>query len=146
MPRDTFVIVVHALVFDASGHLLLLRRTNTGAMDGLYAPPGGHRQPNEPLLDTAIRESYEEACIHIKAADPFAALPFDTGVNFLFHATKWHGTPHIGEPDKCDHLSFVNPSALPPNTVPWLAPALALRKRGVWYQDFTQAGPPANLR
>ncbi|MYB39104.1 MAG: NUDIX hydrolase, partial [Gammaproteobacteria bacterium] len=68
MPRDTFVIVVHALVFNASGHLLLLRRTNTGVMDGLSAPPGGHRQPNERLLDTAIRESLEEACINITAA------------------------------------------------------------------------------
>ena len=141
MPRDTFAIVVHGLVFDASGQLLLLRRTNTGLMDGLYAPPGGHRLPNERLLDTAIRECREEACIDIDAAHPIATLPFDTGVNFLFHATKWHGTPRIGEPDKCDHLYFVNPLALPPNTVPWLAPALALQKRGTWYQDFTRADP-----
>ena len=135
--RDTFVIVVHALVFDPSGHLLLLRRSKTGVMDGLCAPPGGHRQPNEPLLDTAIRESREEACIHIDAAHPVATLPFDTGVNFLFHATEWHGTPRIGEPEKCDHLSFVSPSVLPPNTVPWLAPALALIEKGTWFHDFT---------
>ena len=139
--RDTFAIVVHALVFDPAGHLLLLRRTNTGVMDGLCAPPGGHRQRGERLLDAAIRETREEARIDIDAAHPVATLPFDTGVNFLFHATEWHGTPGIGEPEKCDHLSFVNPAALPPNTVPWLAPALALGKRGAWYQDFTKAEP-----
>lgn len=138
MPRDTFVIVVHALVFDASGRLLLLRRTNTGVMDGLSAPPGGHRQPNERLLDTAIRESREEACIDITAAHPVAALPFDTGVNFLFQATEWHGTPRIGEPAKCDRLHFENPDALPPQTVPWLTPALALREQRSWYLDFTR--------
>ena len=137
MPRDTFVIVVHALIFNASGHLLLLRRTNTGVMDGLSAPPGGHRQPNERLLDTAIRESREEACIDITAAHPVAALPFNTGINFLFQATEWHGTPRIGEPSRCDHLCFANPAALPTNTVPWLAPALALRNQGRWYKDFT---------
>ena len=137
MPRDTFAIVVHALVFNASGHLLLLRRTNTGVMDGLSAPPGGHRQPNERLLDTAIREAREEACIDIDAAHPIASLPFDTGVNFLFHATQWHGTPRVGEPEKCDRLHFEDPTALPANTVPWLAPALALRNQGRWYKDFT---------
>lgn len=137
MARDTFIIVVHALVFNASGHLLLLRRTNTGVMDGLSAPPGGHRQPNERLLDTAIRESREEACIDIDAAHPIASLPFDTGVNFLFHATEWHGTPRIGEPEKCDRLHFEDPTALPPNTVPWLRPALGLRNQGRWYKDFT---------
>ena len=138
MPRDTFVIVVHALVFNASGELLLLRRTNTGVMDGLSAPPGGHRQPNERLLDTAIRESREEACIDITAANPVAALPFATGINVLFQATEWHGTPRIGEPTKCDHLHFENPNALPPQTVPWLSPALALRIQGDWFHDFTQ--------
>ena len=137
MPRDTFVIVVHALMFNASGHLLLLRRTNTGVMDGLSAPPGGHRQPNERLLDTAIRESREEACIDITAAHPVAALPFDTGVNFLFHATDWHGTPRIGEPETCDHLHFEDPKDLAANTVPWLLPALQLQEQGLWYRDFT---------
>lgn len=138
MPRrDTFLIVVHALVFDASGRLLLLRRTGTGVMDGLSAPPGGHRQPNERLLDTAIRESREEACIEITTAHPVAALPFNTGINILFQATEWHGTPRIGEPDKCDHLHFENPNALPPKTVPWLPPALKLQNEGHWYRDFT---------
>ena len=138
MPRDTFVIVVHALVFDEPGRLLLLRRTNTGIMDGLSAPPGGHRHPNERLLDTAIRECREEACIEIDAALPVAALPFGTGVNFLFRATEWHGTPRIGEPDKCDRLHFESPAVLPPETVPWLKPSLALRDRGHWFQDFTR--------
>jgi len=137
MPRDTFVIVVHALIFNASGHLLLLRRTNTGVMDGLCAPPGGHRQPNERLLDTAIRESREEACIDITAAHPVATLPFNAGINILFQATEWHGTPRIGEPEKCDHLHFEDPKYLPANTVPWLLPALQLQEKGRWYRDFT---------
>ena len=137
MWRDTFVIVVHALAFDATGRLLLLRRANTGVMDGLCAPPGGHRQPNERLLDAAIREAREEACIDIAAAHPIAALPFDTGVNFLFQATEWHGTPRIGEPHKCDHLTFEASTALPPNTVPWLPRALELQNQALWYHDFT---------
>ena len=57
--------------------------------------------------------------------------------NFLFHATEWHGTPRIGELEKCDQLTFEDPTALPSRTVPWLAPALALVQEGVWFRDFT---------
>ena len=45
--RSSFVIVVHTLVFNAAGELLLLRRANTGFMDGRYTLPGGHRQAGE---------------------------------------------------------------------------------------------------
>lgn len=135
--RDRFIVVVHTLVYDDAGRVLLLRRANTGMMDGRLAPPGGHRQAGEPLAVTAARECREEACVEVRDAAPAAVLPFDDGVNVLFEAKTWRGTPRIGEPSRCDGLVFADPGALPEDAVPWLAAALELRAAGGWYRDFT---------
>ena len=53
-------------VFNAAGELLLLRRANTGFMDGRYGLPGGHRQAGEGVT----------AAYHVVALAGFAdALP-----------------------------------------------------------------------
>jgi hypothetical protein len=41
--RDRFVVVVHVIVSDGR-RLAMLRRANTGFMDGYYALPGGHQE------------------------------------------------------------------------------------------------------
>ena len=134
--RSSFVIVVHTLVFNAAGELLLLRRANTGFMDGHYALPGGHRQTGETVTAAAIRECREEARIEVAEIGPAVVMPYDGGVDFIFEAKDWSGEPGIGEPGKCDDMIFAPPHRLPSPTVAFVGVALECRARGVWYREL----------
>ena len=134
--RASFVIVVHTLVFNAAGELLLLRRANTGFMDGHYALPGGHRQAGEEIVTAAVRECREEARVEVADIKPVVVMPYDGGVDFIFEATRWSGTPGIGEPGKCDEVLFTPPDALPSPTVAFVEAALECRAQGVWFREF----------
>lgn len=134
--RASFVIVVHTLVFNATGQLMLLRRANTGFMDRHYALPGGHRQAGEEVEAAAVRECREEALVEVANIEPVVVMPYDGGVDFIFEATRWSGTPGIGEPDKCDDLLFAPTHALPSPTVAFVEAALECRAQGVWYREF----------
>jgi len=134
--RASFVIVVHTLVFNAAGELLLLRRVNTGFMDGHYALPGGHRQAGEEIVAAAMRECREEARVEVVDIKPVVVMPYDGGVDFIFEATRWSGTPGIGEPGKCDDLLFAPTDALPSPTVAFVEASLECRAQGVWFHPF----------
>ena len=134
--RASFAIVVHTLVFNPAGELLLLRRANTGFMDGRYALPGGHRQTGEEVVAAAVRECREEALVEVVDINPIVVMPYDGGVDFIFEATRWSGVPGIGEPDKCDDLLFAPPDALPSPTVAFVEAALECRTQGVWFREF----------
>ena len=140
--RDAFTIVAHTLVFDSAGRLLLLRRANTGFLDGYYAPPGGHRKRGEPVTEAAIRECREETGVAPGRIAPVVAMPYAEGVNFVFEAIRWHGVARICEPHRCDALTFAAPEALPSPTVAWLKTALACRADGVWFSEFAASAPP----
>ena len=133
--RASFVIVVHTLMFNTAGELLLLRRANTGFMDGHYALPGGHRHAGEGIVTAAVRECREEALVEVADIKPVVVMPYDGGVDFIFEATRWSGTPGIGEPEKCDDLLFAPTDALPSPTVAFVAAALECRAKGVWYRE-----------
>ncbi len=134
--RDAFVIIVQTLVFDAADRLLLLRRNNTGFLDGWFSLPGGHRDAGEGVLAAAVRECAEEACVTVEHTVPVVAMPYAGGVDFIFEATRWSGTPAIGEPDKCDALTFAALDALPDPTTRFVKAALECRRNGVWYREF----------
>ena len=131
-----FRIVVHALVFDPDGRVLLLRRANTGFLDGHYSLPGGHCDENETVMDAARRECLEEACVTATILTPCLAMPFHGGVDFIFEATRWHGEAAIGEPEKSDDLVWAHTHALPHPTAAFVEKALELRRQGVWYHQF----------
>ena len=134
--RDAFVIIVQTLVFDAADRLLLLRRNNTGFLDGWFSLPGGHRDAGEGVLAAAVRECVEEACVTVEHIVPVVAMPYAGGVDFIFEAKRWSGTPAIGEPDKCDALTFAALDALPDPTTRFVKAALECRRNGVWYREF----------
>ena len=133
--RSRFDIIVHTFVFD-HGRLLLLRRANTGFLDGYYTLPGGHVEAGEEVVHAAVREVAEEARIEVLEIEPSIVMPYGDGVDFLFEATRWRGTAEIGEPDRCDHLVWAAPDRLPDKTASYLQKALALRREGTWYHEF----------
>ena len=134
--RDSFVIIVQTLVFDDANRLLLLRRRNTGLLDGWFSLPGGHRDAGEGVMAAAVRECEEEACVVVEEIAPVVAMPYAGGADFVFEATRWSGAPAIGEPDKCDALTFAPLDALPEPTTRFVKTALSCRAEGVWYREF----------
>lgn len=138
--RAGFAVLAHTLVWDDAGRLLLLRRANTGVMDGRYTLPGGHRDRGETVVEAAVRECREEACINVEAIRPMLVLPYAEGVNFVFDATEWRGVAAIGEEDKCDALVFAPAERLPTPIAPFVETALACRAAGRWYAEGAYRG------
>ncbi len=136
MERALFRLIVHTFVFDDEGRLLLIRRANTGFLDGFYTLPGGHVDRYESVERAAVREVSEEVCIEVTKIDPVIAMPYRHGVDFLFEARRWSGTARIGEPESCDDLCWAAPDHLPDPTAPFVTKALELRAEGTWYHEF----------
>lgn len=136
MERAFFRLIAHTFVFDADGRLLVLRRANTGFLDGYYTLPGGHVDRGEEVARAAIREVLEEVCIEVAEIEPVIAMPYRHGVDFLFEARRWTGNARIGEPEFCDALTWAAPDRLPEPTAPFVTKALELRAAGVWYHEF----------
>ena len=127
--RFTLRCAVYLFPFDGT-KILLMRRFNTGWMDGMYSLISGHIDGNESVTDALIREAYEEAQITLSRDDlkPATVLhrksPDEEYIDFFFVAEKWKGIPKIGEPDKCDDLSWFDINNLPTNTLPYIKDAL----------------------
>ena len=143
MSRDKFPVVVHVLLLRASvgrqQEVFLLRRANTGFMDGYYALPGGHQQVGESVSQAANRECREEAGVEadLKAV---CVMPYRTGhqqgLNFLFEAHAWRGVPGICEPALFDDCLWSAMDHLPQPHAAWLPNALLARQAGDWFVEF----------
>ena len=121
---------------------MLLRRANTGYMDGWWAAPGGHVDQGEDPSTAVLRECREEIGVVIDGDDlvPLAAMPYRSathqGVDFIFTCTRWNGEPRIAEPHRVDAIGWHEIRALPSNVVPYLALALDLNARGAWFHEY----------
>jgi 8-oxo-dGTP pyrophosphatase MutT (NUDIX family) len=137
--RDRFPVVVHVCL-ERDGRLALLKRANTGFMDGYYALPGGHQEQGESVSATAKRELQEELGVTARLLSPACVLPYRSGrhqgINFLFSCRDWDGEPVINEPELFAELVWAAPDALPEPTADWIPPALALAKSGGWYREM----------
>jgi len=107
------ISVVFSVLVDNES-VLLLRRRDTGYMDGFYDFPSGHlKSPNEPLPEAATRELREESGITAYSenlelfymyqnTNPEGQLYF----GYMYNVAKWSGKPRIMEPHKCDDIGF----------------------------------------
>lgn len=132
-------MVVHVLVLRGD-ELFLLRRANTGFMDGYYALPGGHQEAGESVSAAACRECREEVGIEVLDLVPVSVMPYRSGrhqgLNFLFETRHFEGEPRVNEPSLFDAACWVTPDNLPEPTAVWLPDALELRAQGRWYAEF----------
>jgi 8-oxo-dGTP diphosphatase len=111
--------------------VLLLRRANTGWLDGWYDLPAGHLEDQEKLKAGAARELKEETGIIVAVKDLRLAhvyqnhhRPENPHYGFIFQASKWRGKPKIVEPDKCADMGFFALDKLPPKLTPYVREAL----------------------
>jgi ADP-ribose pyrophosphatase YjhB (NUDIX family) len=111
--------------------VLLLRRRNTGWMDGYYDLPAGHLEDQEPLKKGAARELHEETGLIVDPKDLKLIHVHQNHHNpkaphygYIFLAKKWKGNPKIIEPGKCDDIQFVSINNLPDKMTPYVKEAL----------------------
>ena len=122
-----------------NNQILLSRRFNTGWMDGKYSLVAGHLNGNETVSQAMIREAYEEAKIVINKEELVPAVTIHRKslstdqeyVDFFFVCEKWNGEITIGEPDKCDDLSWFYLDNLPDNLLLYIKEAIENYKNGV---------------
>lgn len=113
------------------GKVLLLRRANTGWLDGWYDLPAGHLEDQETLKDGAVRELKEEAGLAANPKDLKLIHVYQNHHNpdtphygYIFLVEKWSGTPKLMEPNKCDHMDFFSLNNLPQKVSPYVKEAL----------------------
>lgn len=135
-----FPVTVH-MFFLHENKVLLIRRYQTGYMDGHYSVPAGHLDGNETVRMAAVREAGEEVGVLIDPRDIAFAGVFhrhegDERIDFFVHVQCWSGEPVNAEPGKCDELRWSELNDLPENTIPYIRQALENYKSGVPFEEF----------
>lgn len=155
MARDEFPVVVHIVLRRPDdGAICLMRRQNTGFLDGYYALPGGHLQAGEQVQQAAARELLEECALRPDQLLPLACLPYRTfkplsgsanegtsgvvsqGINLVFEAELGEQQPVINEPEFADDLIWWIPGTKSPRMPAWVAEVAGLSPVGDWYLEF----------
>jgi 8-oxo-dGTP diphosphatase len=111
--------------------VLLLKRANTGWMDGYYDFPAGHLESDETFQEGVVRELEEETgivvdaekaeLVHIAQSYMEGGKPY---FNFFFRISKWSGEPKICEPHRCSDMHYFKINELPENIVPYTKAAI----------------------
>jgi 8-oxo-dGTP diphosphatase len=136
----TFPVTVH-MFFLRENRILLIRRYQTGYMDGHNSVPAGHLDGNEPVRLAAVREAGEEIGVRIDPADirfagVFHRFEGDERVDFFVHVLNWEGEPINAEPQKCDEIRWVELNRLPDNIIPYIRRAIENFRAGVQFEEF----------
>ena len=102
-------------------NVLLMKRANTGWLDGFYTIPGGHIDEGEQASTAAAREAREEAgvniheagltCVHIDHRKDFG--DDKVYIDFFFVTNTWEGEPYNAEPEKCSKVAWFDIDNLP---------------------------------
>jgi len=107
------------LVLQRDQEILLLKRSNTGYMDGYYTLIAGHVEQNEGPTNAMLREAYEEAGISLNTSDvSFTHITYRKFtdrkyINLFFSAKNVIVEPYNKEPDKCSEMKWFHLSHLP---------------------------------
>lgn len=107
-------LAVGAIIADATGRLLLVRRGRAPAR-GLWSVPGGRVEPGEGLAEALVREVLEETGLHIAPVREVGIVERDApgGGTFVIHdwtATVLRGEARAG--DDATDLAWVSRAQL----------------------------------
>lgn len=134
---------VYALLRDGEKVAMVLR-SGTDWMNGYYGLPSGKVEKGEPFLEAVVRETKEEVCVDIEAADISHALTMHRNsgpdgtlwVDVYFAISKWRGQVVNGEPEKHSEIAWIDINNPPDNVIPSVASALQSIADGKTYSEF----------
>ena len=130
------------LILIEDSKVLLLKRSNTGYMDGYYGLPSGHLDGNETAREGGAREIKEEIGIIVEPSDlkvvhvMHRKAENDERIDFFVTTDKYQGEIVNCEPHKCEELKWVNLDNLPENIIPYIKEAINNYKVGAFYSEF----------
>lgn len=143
MSRERYHLSIAVFVLLLKGdEICMLRRGNTGWMDGRYSLPAGGLEPGETLSAAAIRELREETGVQ---ASPSALTLAHTlhvwtenrsWMGHFFICREWRGIPFLAEPDKHSEISWKNIETLPEETIPYVRQAIEAIESAQAYSEF----------
>lgn len=138
--RFTLIVDVHLFLLK-KGAIFLLKRSNTGYMDGYYHVPAGHLDGSERLVDALIRESKEEIGIDINEEDVKLAHVMHNKSNneriaLFFEVKNWQGEIKNMEPEKHSEIKWFGLSRLPRKIVPYTRQAIKNYQKGIILSHF----------
>lgn len=120
--------------------VLLMKRCNTGYMDGYYGMVAGHLEQNESLKQAIVREAFEEVGIilneeNIRVVCMVRRASNDNYFNYFLTAETFEGVPTI-KPDKCEELIWCDINDLPENTIMAEKRAIYNYLNGVVFDEY----------
>ncbi|MDF2578406.1 MAG: hydrolase [Chlamydiales bacterium] len=141
--RFKLPVAVHLLLVK-NNQILLLRRYQTGYMDGHYGLVAGCIDGNEPVTQAMIREAKEEAGIELKPEWLEVATVMHRYVKdgnwesiaYFFKATHWEGEIRNNEPHKCDELKFFPIDDLPSTMIPYVYKGILSALSGQHFVEY----------
>lgn len=128
------------LILLQDNQILLLKRKNTGWMDGHYSLIAGHLDGGETVAQTMAREAEEEAGVRIAHKNLRVVHVMHRKSNleyidFFLVADKWLGEPKNKEPEKCEELRWFPVENLPKNTLPHVKEALKNYQKHIFFSE-----------
>ncbi|MDR1495152.1 MAG: NUDIX domain-containing protein [Rickettsiales bacterium] len=140
--RYRITTAVYAVILK-DGQLLMSLRQNTGFMDGSYGLVSGHVEAGETLAEALVRETREEANIHVKKAHLGTTLfrsasspEFNDYIDFFFLVDDFDGEIKNNEPNKCGELKFFPLDELPGNTISYAKYCVENLLQGISYCEW----------
>ena len=131
------------LIMREENKVLLIRRFNTGWMDGYYSLPAGHIDGNETVQVAMSREAKEEVNLDILFEDLSIlhmmhrkCLDGIEYMDFFLDAKKYSGKLKNNEINKCDEINWFQMDSLPENTLDYVKEAFKLISEGKPFSSF----------
>jgi len=108
---------------EATRHVFMIRRQNTGFQDGRWSLPSGHLEAGETVLEAAVREVAEEAGTQVLTRDltlhavVHARSPGHEYLHVFFRTARFEGEPFNAEPSKGSEVAWLPLASLPTDTI-----------------------------
>jgi len=134
---------VGVILYNENQEICLLRRFNTGYIDGTYNLPAGHLEEGESLQQGAHREALEETGITITDSKLIHTTYREMEnnriyIDVVFEVLAYDGEVYNAEPNKCDQVIWVSKDNLPKNIAPSLKHVLEAIFRGEIYSEYIE--------
>ncbi len=129
------------LILLKDNKVVLIKRKNTGYMDGMYGFLAGHVEAHESLKQAVIREAYEEGNITVSEEDLEFVCGIRNGennnyINFYFKAENFKGELKINEEDKCEEIIWKDINDIPENTIVNDKKSITNMLNGVHFEEY----------